>query len=354
MGPYPPVLEGAPQPLRGRLTRSLLAVLLGLPSLSWGSGEFLRNMRKAESRRESAEKVEYYTRAIRAWQPSDGNALLAHCHFRRGEALYERYEFKEAEPDLSKSIELDPGNPRAYFLRGRALLRLGRAREAAKDLSEHAALRPEDLEGCLALGEAELKSGRPDTALKDYKRCSELKASDFRAALGAGRAWAARRDWQRALKSLETADVDARGLSPEVLVETAVSQAALGDHQSALESYGRAIPLHERRLQELRRARAHPAAIAEEQEQAARARYGRGRLNEFLMRLKRALSDYREACRLGRREACDRAESLESRPEARESPPPSPLEKAPEKKTQKPRKRLPRSESEPGERIYVH
>ena len=333
---------------------AFLAVMLGAAG-AWGETEFLKNMHKAEGRREPEERIEYYSRALRAWEPSDGSELLANCHFRRGEARFERYEFDEAEPDLSKSIELDPGNARAYLLRGRVHLRRGRAAEAARDFSAYTAFSPQDIEGFLALGEARQKNGQFNAALRAYDRGAALDPSDWRPAFGVGRAWMARKRWEQALEQLDKADEAARHSSPEVLSERAVCRVALGQHQKASYDYNDAIAVHDRKLQDMARARAMDAAVVEYQIQVARAYFGRGRLNEFLVRPREAIADYVEACRLGHKEACGRAEALAGRAEVKPKAA-APKEKGPEtpKKVEKRRKRLPKPGSESGERIYAN
>ena len=129
----------------------ILPVALGLGQ-AWAGGQFLDALRKAESRSEPVEKIEYYSRAIRAWNATHGNALLANCHFRRGEAYFERREFQLAQSDLSKTIELDPRNARAYFLRGQISLKSSKFSPAERDFSECVGLEPEDSEGWFAAG----------------------------------------------------------------------------------------------------------------------------------------------------------------------------------------------------------
>lgn len=337
------------------MTPLLLVAFLAAPA--WAASEFLKNMHKAEGRKEPEERIEYYTRALRAWEPSDGNSLLANCHFRRGEARFERWEFDEAEPDLSKSIELDPGNARAYLLRGRITLRRGKASDAAKDFSAYTVFQPGDVGGYLSLGEARQKIGQFNAALRAYDRAASLDPSDHRPPLGVARAWMARKRWHEALESLDKADEAARRSSPEVLTERAVSLVALGEHRKGLADYDAAVALYDRRLQDLQRSRTLAAALADYQAQVARAYFGRGRLHEFVLRRPEALADYVEACRLGHKEACARAQALAATPPAagpsqgttKRAPRPEPAKRPAER-----RKRLPKPESEGGERIYAN
>lgn len=318
----------------------LLPFWLVFPAPAWAE-DFLKLLRKAESRREASERIEYFNRAIRAWEPSRGQALLANCHFRRGEARLQLFELREAEPDLTKAIELDYANARAHFLRGSLRLRDGRPLEAAKDLREYTALREEDPEGWLALGDSLLKSTQRDPALKAFSRAAGLDPTDFRAPLGLARAWMAQKKWDKALEALEAADSLAKRRSEEVLAQSAACRSALGSHEAALADYGKAIALYDRRLGELERSRAHPALAAEVRAGAARTYYGRGRLHEFLLRAKEARADYEEACRLGHEASCDR-------PLPAEAPRPRRKPAAPRERPSVPRERS------PGDRIYAN
>jgi tetratricopeptide (TPR) repeat protein len=324
------------------------------------SDEFLSLMHKAESRKEMPDRAEYFDRAIKAWQPEDGQELLAHCHLRRGEARYELFAFQEAEPDLSKAVELDPGSARAYYLRGRIRARDGRLDAALADLKEYALIKDEDVEGWLAVGDAQAKLSRWDAALEAYKRAEQLDPADFRVALGQARVWMARKDWPRAHERLDAADEASRHRAPEVFLERAVCGVAVGQTDQALEDYTKALPLFDRKLEDLKRSRAHPVAVQEMREKAAHAYYGRGRLNEFLVRLHEAADDYQTACELGHKQACERLASVKQYASKEATATEAPREKqkdaakVPEAPKEKKRRRLPRADSDPGDRIYAN
>ncbi|UPT72650.1 MAG: hypothetical protein M0D55_11890 [Elusimicrobiota bacterium] len=64
------------------MTGALLAVALAAPARA--ASPFVEQLRKAESRDErDQERIEFATRALRAWVPADGRPLLAHAHFAR-------------------------------------------------------------------------------------------------------------------------------------------------------------------------------------------------------------------------------------------------------------------------------
>ncbi|MDD5627473.1 MAG: tetratricopeptide repeat protein [Elusimicrobia bacterium] len=331
-----------------------LALAAGLAP-AWAGDDFLALVRKAGSRQEPEERVEYFARAIAAWTPSHGPGLLAACYFGRGEARYDAGDFARALPDLAQALEGDLNNARALFLRGRILLHqtlmaeepsTRRAADAARALEEYAALRPEDAEGLLALGRAQILAGRAAEARASFERARRLEPSDPRPELGLGRAWLAERSLSRARESLDAAEALARGRDADVLTERARCRLAHGDELGARADYDRALPRHEELLQDLARGRARPVDIDERQAEAGRAYYGRGRLREARGEAAGARADYEAGCRHGEPRCCRRVQSLSA-------PPPPEPRPAPAKPPKKPRRRaLPSPSSDPGDRIY--
>ena len=269
--------------------------------------EFFANLRKAETRQEPDERLEYYGRAIKAWTPDAGAALLAVCHFGRGQAYFDRGEFKQAEPDLTKALNGDPRNARAYFLRGRVHLKEGRGAKAALDLAEFVGLQPEEIDGLLFLCEAQRRTGRTEEAFKTYERAGRLEPADYRPVLGMGQTQMAVKDWRQAVRSLDRSDGLARGRAHEVFIERAVCRAALADLEGAVKDYGAGLALYSATLDLLARAPNQRVLLAETQDAAGRAHYGRGRVLETLFARARALADYTEGCRLGHAPSCRRA-----------------------------------------------
>ncbi|MCM2305099.1 MAG: hypothetical protein NDJ72_10380, partial [Elusimicrobia bacterium] len=130
---------------------AVLAVLLAAPA--GAASPFVEQLRKAEARSASdPERIEYATRALRAWLPADGRPLLAHAHFARAEGEAALFDDPAAEEDLTKALEIDARNDRARLMRARARAALGRGAAAERDASEYLSTNPEDAEGWLALG----------------------------------------------------------------------------------------------------------------------------------------------------------------------------------------------------------
>lgn len=329
-------------------------LLLALALQAHAGSDFLTLVRKAETRKEPEEKVEWYGRAIAAYEPSYPKTVLADCHLRRGEAHYELWEFPAAEPDLTKALALDGGAARAYLLRGRIRLRKADAAGAAADLSEYTVQRADDVEGWLSLGEAELKRQKPDAALAAFGRVDAIDPTDYRGPLSAARAFAAKKDWKKSLERLSAAEPLAKGRSADVYSERAVALVATARHEDALRAYTAALPLFERRLEAERRGRAPQPALDEDQDALARAYYGRGRVNEFLVRMPDAAEDYKTACELGHKQACGRATSAAK---AAEKAAPELAPPAAETEAERPRpkkRRKVKLDEDPGDRIYAN
>lgn len=338
------------------MTASIVALAAALSAPpAWAATKFVQNVHKAQSRKEPAERVEYYRRALDAWEPAEGNSMLAYCHYGRGQALAELWRWEEAEPDLSKALEKDPVNAGAYLLRGRVRLRLNRMSEASQDLLEYVGRKPLDVSGLVLLSEAQLRLGRGDAALKTCRMAQQAEPEDPRGFLCEGRALMARKDWAGAERVLSLADQRAKGGLADAPLERAVCRVAQGRHEDALADYARALPLLEESLGDL--PGDAPKPQADELRQAtARAYYGRGRVLEFLIKREEALADYTRACGHGHAQACERAAGLAQRDEPRpkRKAPPAHTIRLPETpeppKRAKPRQSHP--DEDPGERIY--
>lgn len=329
----------------------LLAVCLAGPS--WASSKFVQNLHKAQSRKEPAERLEYYTRAIDSWEEAEGRSLLAQVHYGRGVALVDLWRFSEADPDLTKAIDLDPINNKAWLLRGKARLQEGRVNDAVADLVEYAGRSPSDIEGLFLLGEAQLKAGRGDAALKACKLAEQQDPSDLRGWLCEGRALMSRKDWPGAERALDAADDRAAHVSTETLLDRAVCRVAQGRHELALKDYSLAVPLMEKKLLSMPHDSAPPPAVARQRQDTSRAFYGRGRVEEFLVQNEAALADYTSACELGHDAACERAAAMAPQAETRaKKPRPALVDPQPEKPKPSKRPKIKNPEGDPGERIY--
>lgn len=337
----------------------LLAAALASPSSA--ASDFLEALRRAEARAAAdPERVEYATRAIRAWTPGDGRLMLGAAHLRRAEGLLERGEETLAVEDLLKTVENDPANHRALLLRGRARLALRRHLPAESDLLAYTAARPEDPEGWEALALARMPeggAGRPAEARKASARLRRLEPGGWRSEWLDGRSYLLERRPEAALAPLDRAVSAAKGARPEPLAERAQARAAMGRHAEAEQDWSAALPLLERAEEAATRVPSPPRARQEARSRAAAAFFARGRLREFLLRPEGAAADFAAACERGHAEACARrpaappkaaAKPQRPKPAAPEADPPEPVRP----KAKKRRVRSPKSDG--GARIYAN
>lgn len=318
-----------------------LALVSGTSAAARGS-EFLDDLRRAEARAETdPERVEFASRAIRAWTPPDGGELLAEAHFRRAEGELAALDEAAAEEDLAKAVSFDARNAKARLLLARARLRLGRAVEAERAFLECARNRPEDGEAWLGLAEARLARGLPyadKPALTAAAKARALLEDDARSLIAVGRAHLAGGRAKDALESLESAAAQAGDLLPEALAWRAQAKSTLGDPRGARADLGKAAESFEARLAERRRSNAPERAVAAARADAADARFRRAGIEETLGLIDEAREDHRLACDEGLAAACARARAL-----APQAPAPTP----------KPRPFKPNPKSGPGSRIYA-
>ena len=325
------------------MTSLAFVFLLAAPARA---SDFLEALHRADARgSQDPERVEFASRAIRAWRPSDGNELLADAYFRRGEGEREAYDDDAADADFGKALELDARNEPALLLRGRSRLRAGRLADAEKDFSDYARDRPDDGEGWLGLAETRVARGLPRAdrpALQALAKASRfLDADDPRPKIAEGRAHLAAGRLLPALNAFDAAVANGKDLLPEALSWRARAKADLRDPRGARTDDGLAAESFESRLDERLRARAPEAAVAAARADAADARFRRGQAEETLALPAEALEDYLTACDLGRPDACARAAALTPK-----GAPPSPKPKK--------RKYKPNPSDGSGERIYAN
>ncbi len=328
------------------ITGSVLAVLLAAPAQALSP--FLEQLRKAEARSASdPERVEFATRAVRAWTPADGRPLLAHAHFARAEGEIALFDDPAAEEDLTKALEIDARNDRARLLRSRARAELGRGAEAVRDAADYAQAKPDDPEGWLALGDGFLVHGSAkacrDARVAFAKAAELLGPQDPRPSLGEGRAHMSMRKYQEALAALSAAAERPQKRRAEILNWRARAYAALGDWSAARADLSAALPDLERILDDRRRTSAVKRGRDAARATLADAYFRRGLAHEALKSKDEALADHRQACGLGLPPACARVAALE-KPEPKAAPAPKP------KKT--PRRKNPQGGA--GERIYAN
>ncbi|MCM2303188.1 MAG: hypothetical protein NDJ72_00680 [Elusimicrobia bacterium] len=323
-----------------------LGLLLAAPARALSP--FVEQLRKAEARSASdPERVEYATRALRAWMPEDGRPLLAHAHFARAEGEAARFDDARAEDDLTKALDIDARNDRARLMRARARAALGKGAAAERDAEDYVAIAPEDPEGWLALGEARLVQGPPRSgkAARDAFAGAArlLGAEDPRPSLGEGRAYLSVRRYGEALSALSAAAERPQKRRAEILTWRSRAYSALGDWDNAHRDLSRALPDLERVLDDRRRIGASTRGLNAARLTLADGYFRRGLAGEALKSRESALADHQQACGLGLRPACARVAALE-KPEPKSAPKPKP----------KPAPRRKNPKGDAGDRIYAN
>ncbi len=337
------------------LATAVVLALLAAPAR--GASEFREALKRAEARDASdPERVEYATRAIRAWLPADGRMLLSHAHLRRAEGLLLRRDEAAAVEDLTKVVENDPGNHKAVLLRAKARLAAGKVFEAEGDFAAYTSAKPDDAEGWIGLAQSRLPDtgvGRPPEARKAAARARRLAPDDWRPDWLEGRAYRLEKAPDAALAPLERALTRAKGVEPAPYAERALVSADLGRHADAKADWTRAIALHERGMVAGERTLVPEKTRAEGRIRLAEAYVSRGRISEFLIEPDAARADYTAACELGHTGACDRLKAAIPKPVKKRRPAPEVKPDAEETPAPKPMKRLrKRPSNDSGDRVY--
>jgi tetratricopeptide (TPR) repeat protein len=237
---------------------------------------FIDDLRRAQSRNpRDRERIEFASRAIHAWKPSDGDALLAEAYYQRAQGHFYAFADESAEADLTKTIALDSLHQKALLLRGQTRLRSGKSVPAENDLRDYTLLKPDDGEGWLALSEALISRGLPSAdkpALEALDQASSrMSKNDFRLFVAEGRAHLAAGRSQKALASFDQS-VKTTAAAPQTLIWRAQALIALGRIPEARVDLDAAIDGLEDSLEALRRAHSAPQAIANAQSDLAATR----------------------------------------------------------------------------------
>jgi tetratricopeptide (TPR) repeat protein len=221
----------------------------------------------AQERGELASAVRFYTTAIAA------DASLFQAYYQRAVAQMELGRLAEAEADLRKVIELQPGFARAHRALGQILLDRGMTDDAKRELaraieldaklrdvriyyasalikSDETALAIEQLRAALAQGEssaliyallgiAQEKLGKSEEAFSDYVRAIEIDPNNATAREGRARIFEARGELARAIEDY-TAAYRAQP-SVELAIKLAGVHARAGQPQAAIQLYRGAL-----------------------------------------------------------------------------------------------------------------
>jgi tetratricopeptide (TPR) repeat protein len=102
------------------------------------------------------------------------DSTLASAYASRGGLLNSAWQWSEAEQDLRRAIDIDPGNPTAHQWFGENLLMNGRIEEAAVEFAHAASLDPLSPVNAALLGVALAISGDAEAAVEHAQHAVEL------------------------------------------------------------------------------------------------------------------------------------------------------------------------------------
>jgi len=144
---------------------SFSALVQGFPD-SWRAHEFAGISDELRDRDDDA--IQEFKTAARS-HPNDPE-----LHQRLGKLLYAKKSFAEAEEELRKAIELDPGHALSLYLLGRVYLERHEAGQSIPYLQAALQHDPDLLEAHAALGQAYVHSEQPALAVKELEKAASI------------------------------------------------------------------------------------------------------------------------------------------------------------------------------------
>ena len=221
----------------------------------------------AQERGDSSAAIRHYTEAITS------DPALFQAYYQRAVALMTLSRQSEAESDLKKVIELEPGFARAHRAFGQILLDRGQTPDAVREFKRAVELDPkltrvrifyasallkngdaasaaEQLRAALELGEADAlthallgvaleRTGKRDEALAEYARALALDPNDSMAREGRGRLYEIQGDLAKATEDYSVAY--RAQPSRELALKIAQLHTRAGQHQAAIQIYRRLL-----------------------------------------------------------------------------------------------------------------
>jgi tetratricopeptide (TPR) repeat protein len=166
--------------------------------------------------------------------------LTAWAYNRRGEAYEALGEANKALVDFNAAVTQQPTRWQAVHNRGVSLAQAGRVQEAIDDFSRTIQLQPRFAKAYSNRAAIREQQGKFREALVDFQKAAELDHTMAAAHAGAGRALLQLNRHRDALAALDEA-VRIEEEDPAFLTSRGDVYAAMGDFESALADYGRAI-----------------------------------------------------------------------------------------------------------------
>jgi tetratricopeptide (TPR) repeat protein len=235
----------------------------------------------------------------------------ARAFFLRGTAYSLTGQYEKAIQDLDRALELVPDNPLAHKMRGDILGITGDHVKAVKDLSLSIAGNPRDPSASVSRAFSYAKENKDDDALADYGKALELGSSDKAIYLGRGRIFLGRGEYESAEREY-SAGLAKHPYSFELFGQRAIARVELGRYDDARSDLERTLRLNPDRKADfhysmgniLQREGKYRAAAAEyslaisENPSMAEAYDARGTAYDSVELYDSALADYEKALTL--------------------------------------------------------
>jgi len=160
---------------------------------------------------------------------------------RRGDCLFSRKQYLDAELDYSAAIKIDRNNWYTYYMRGRARVAQGYLESALKDFDQ--AIREEEHadRAFYERGKVYLALGKRRKAENDFEEAIEIDDENAWAYLELGKMRLADGKHEEALKLITNAERHSEGKYGQPLFWRGNVYGAVGDWEHALEDYASAI-----------------------------------------------------------------------------------------------------------------
>jgi class 3 adenylate cyclase/TolB-like protein/tetratricopeptide (TPR) repeat protein len=161
----------------------------------------------------------------------DPNSAVAHTALAEAKVFHD-HDWKGAEEEYRRAIELSPSYPNVHHWHAEFLMGMGRTEDALRENKLARELDPLSPNIATAAGYPYYYAGKYDEAIEAYKKSIELDPKFYLAHVWLGRAYTLKKDYGRALASLEHAS--SLGADPVLVkIHSAVAQALSGKTEEA-------------------------------------------------------------------------------------------------------------------------
>jgi tetratricopeptide (TPR) repeat protein len=158
--------------------------------------------------------------------------LLAEAHNGMGSVYYNSWNWKDAETEMNKAIELNPGWSLVHDYYATVLRRLGRADEATAHALRALELDPLSMLANSVIGDVYLNARRYDLAIAQYKKALDLHPNDATVQSTLGLAYLCSHMYDQAIEAIQKS-VALDGMPPGISPDLAYAYALMGKTDAA-------------------------------------------------------------------------------------------------------------------------